>query len=228
MSPVPAPQPAAGGRRDDVLRVLRDSSRPLSITEIADRLGVHANTVRFHLQTLLDDGRIERTTGPADGPGRPPQLFAPVPGMDPTGPRHYRVLAEVLVASLAAETDPAARAIDAGRLWGRRRAEQDDGTPTTSDGSVAGLVGLLDELGFAPEASVTAAGDSEAGLPVIDLHHCPFLELAGARSEVVCPIHLGIMRGALESWGSPVTVDRLEPFARPDLCTTHLTLTGAS
>jgi predicted ArsR family transcriptional regulator len=78
------------------------------------------------------------------------------------------------------------------------------------------LVDMLDDLGFAPER-LAANGDQQIGL-----RHCPFLELAENRTAVVCPIHLGLMQGAMESWGAPVTVDRLEAFAEPDLCVAHL------
>ena len=62
---------------------------------------------------------------------------------------------------------------------------------------------LLAELGFAPQRRI-AHGEVQVGL-----RHCPFLELAEGRSSVVCPIHLGLMQGALEAWGAPITVDRL-------------------
>jgi predicted ArsR family transcriptional regulator len=39
---------------------------------------------------------------------------------------------------------------------------------------------------------------------------------------VVCPIHLGLMRGVLESAGASVAVDDLAPFVEPDLCVAHL------
>ena len=80
--------------------------------------------------------------------------------------------------------------------------------------SIEHLVGLLDELGFAPERR----GDEEIGL-----RHCPFLELAESQKAVVCPIHLGLMQGALETWEASVTVDRLDAFVEPDLCLAQLT-----
>jgi predicted ArsR family transcriptional regulator len=83
---------------------------------------------------------------------------------------------------------------------------------------VARLVGLLEEFGFAPEAPEGGAAEGMR----IGLRNCPFLDLAEARPEVVCPVHLGLMRGALEGWGAPVTVDRLEPFAEPDRCLAHV------
>lgn len=202
------------GRRGQVLRLLRSADRPLEIAEIAGRLGVHANTARFHLEALAANGQVEHTTSERGTPGRPARLYRPVPGMDPTGPRSYRVLAEALAASLAGDPDPGRRAIEAGRSWGRSRAATDTSGSTDP---ITLLMTLLEELGFAPEL-LPADGDGQQ----IGVHHCPFLELAADQPDVVCPLHLGLMQGAMEEWGSPATVERLEAFVEPDLCATHL------
>lgn len=208
-------RPAA--RRTQVLRLLRAANQPLGITEIAERLGIHANTARFHLQTLVDNGQVESMTVERGVPGRPPQLFRAARRMDPMGPRHYRVLAEILTSTLADDPDPSERATEAGRGWGRLQASAD---VVDSDGgddrSVQLLIGMLDELGFAPDES------DDPRRREIGLRNCPFLELAADHADVVCPVHLGLMRGAMEAWGSTVTVDRLEAFAEPDLCRVHL------
>jgi predicted ArsR family transcriptional regulator len=52
-------------------------------------------------------------------------------------------------------------------------------------------------------------------------------ELAENATGVVCPVHLGLMQGAMDTWRAPVLVDRLEAFVEPDLCLAHLTLQGA-
>lgn len=220
---------AGTGRRQSVLRALKDSPHPVSISDLADRLGVHANTVRFHLNTLIGTGQVEQV-GPAPEAadrrtaGRPPLMFRPVRGMDPTGARHYRVLADVLTQTLVADPQGSTRAVRAGRAWGRRHAAVADagGAGTGSADSVSALVGLLDEIGFAPELHRVE------GMGQIALRNCPFLELTDTGARVVCPVHLGIMQGALEAWRSPVTVDRLEPFVEPDLCLAHLRTEGAS
>lgn len=80
---------------------------------------------------------------------------------------------------------------------------------------------LLDELGFEPEPP---AGPRTRE---IRLRHCPFLDLVDEYREVVCAIHLGLMQGAFDALGGRVGVERLEPFAEPDLCLAHLTATGA-
>ncbi|WP_255450293.1 metalloregulator ArsR/SmtB family transcription factor [Skermania sp. ID1734] len=206
-----------GGRRADVLAVLHSSREASSIQELAERLDLHPNTVRFHLDALVRNEQAERVELPRSGPGRPPLMFRARAGMDPAGPRNYRLLANVLTASLAAEPDVAARATEAGKNWGRHLLPEPT-RPATPKQAVGSLVEVLERLGFAPEL------DAEAN---IQLRHCPFLEMSETQSTVVCPIHLGIMQGALESQGAAVTVDRLDPFVEPDRCVAHLVTPSA-
>ncbi|GHK01148.1 hypothetical protein SY2F82_29450 [Streptomyces sp. Y2F8-2] len=102
---------------------------------------------------------------------------------------------------------------EAGRAWGRYLA---DPPPPfrrlTEEEAITRLTALLADLGFAPEP--------EQGAPapeMIRLRHCPFLELAEEYGSVVCPLHLGLMQGALAEWAAPapVTATALEPFAEP-------------
>jgi len=145
--------------------------------------------------------------------------------MDRGGTRHYRILAEILITALAAERNPRAKAVAAGRAWAR---ELDSGLESLPAGVVGAeeaidkLVAALDELGFAPERR-NSNGEQQVGL-----RHCPFLELAETGASVVCPIHLGLMQGALETWAAPVSVDRLDVFVEPDLCLAHITPVGAA
>ncbi|CAM4435943.1 hypothetical protein MB901379_01917 [Mycobacterium basiliense] len=208
------------GRRRAVLRVLRVAGVPMSIVAIADELGVHPNTVRFHLDSLVGDGQVERVKPVRRGPGRPPLMFQAVQQMDRGGVRHYRLLAEVLANDLAAGHDSGSKAQEAGRAWGRQL--EPAAVARSQEGSIDQLVRLLDELGFAPERRMFD------GKWQLGLRHCPFLELAESRSGVVCSIHLGLMRGALESWAAPIGVERLDAFVEPDLCLAHLLVDGAA
>jgi predicted ArsR family transcriptional regulator len=202
------------GRRSGVLRVLRAATAPMSIIAIADELDVHPNTVRFHLDTLVNTGRVEQVAADRRGPGRPALMFQATRRMDPGGLRRYRVLAEILASGLANDEDAEAKALAAGQAWGRQLKPPPQSTETLDvEESIEHLVDLLDDFGFAPERG----GDEQ-----VRLRHCPFLELAETRKAVICPIHLGIMQGALETWAAPVTVDRLQAFVEPDLCLAHL------
>jgi len=195
------------------------ADEPLSIAQIADELGVHPNTVRFHLDTLVEEGRVEHTEPDHKGRGRPALMFRAIRQMDRGGTRRFRLLAEILSIGFAADADPSGKALAAGRAWGQRlRPAEPPVEPADVEESTDQLVDMLDELGFEPEQ----LGPDAAGREQLGLRHCPFLELAEASTEVVCPIHLGLMQGALEAWDAPVAVDRLDSFAQPDLCVAHL------
>ncbi|MFF7154164.1 helix-turn-helix domain-containing protein [Streptomyces sp. NPDC008139] len=218
--PTDAVTDAPAGRRRDVLDLLRRSAAPLSIADIARRLEVHPNTARFHLDTLVGHGQAEQVTAARTGPGRPPLLFRASPGMDRTRPRNYRLLASILVEELSHRPRPTQAAVAAGRAWGGELAEAPDATApsgtVTEARAVEGLIRLLDDLGFAPERPPRGAVDR------IGLRHCPFLDLAEERSQIVCPIHLGLIQGALAAMEAPLTAERLEPFVEPGLCVVHL------
>jgi predicted ArsR family transcriptional regulator len=79
------------------------------------------------------------------------------------------------------------------------------------------VVDLLEELGFAPSP------DARAG--VVKLRRCPLLEAAHQYPEVVCGVHLGVVRGALEELGaSPEQTEctALHPFSEPGACRLEL------
>jgi predicted ArsR family transcriptional regulator len=209
------------GRREDVLASLRNAPDAMTIVDIAEQLEVHPNTVRFHLEALVTDGRVERVEPGRKRQGRPPLMYRAVRGMDPGGSRRYRLLAEILTSALAGDPNASAKALEAGRAWASRVTSATRTKPGTR-ASVNRLIGLLDDLGFAPQR-MDVDGEAQVGL-----HHCPFLELAEGASAVVCPIHLGLMQGALKTWRAPVTVDRLEPFVEPDLCLAHVSLDKAA
>lgn len=49
------------------------------------------------------------------------------------------------------------------------------------------------------------------------LPQCPFLEVASARREVVCSLHLGLMQGVLAEQRAPLEATSLVPFVEPSL-----------
>jgi predicted ArsR family transcriptional regulator len=200
-------------RRSETLDALRAAGAPLGVADVAERLGVHPNTARFHLDALVADGAAERTLERPSGPGRPRTVYAARPGMDRGGSRGYRLLAQILLSRLAAGPGGRAEAERAGREWGRFLVDRPPPFTRTSAGDATErLTALLADLDFAPEPS----GDA------VRLRHCPFLELAEEYGPLVCDVHLGIMRGALAELDAPVEAEGLEPFAEPGACLARL------
>lgn len=210
------------GRRELVLAVLRSAAGPMDILAIAGELSVHPNTVRFHLDALVSTGRVERLPSDVSGPGRPPILYRASREMDRNGPSNYRLLATMLTSHVADSTDaPAQVAVELGRSWGPSLT---NGRPeaATETEALTAMVEILDELGFAPEPYDATRSKQ------IQIRNCPFLSLVDEFAELICPMHLGLMQGALTALGAPITVDRLDPFVEPDLCSGHLTSVRSS
>lgn len=208
---------APPGRRDVILQLLRASAEPRSIASVADELGVHPNTVRFHIDALARAGRVEQVLGNSPGRGRPPILFRASRRMDPTGPTNYRLLASILTEYVAGRPDAAGIAAQLGRSTSAALMPSSArGRAPSKTRAITELVELLAELGFEPEP---ADGPRTRE---IRLRHCPFQKLAEQHSEVICSVHLGLMQGALSAMRAPVTVDRLDPFVEPDLCVARL------
>lgn len=208
--------------RTRLLEVLRDEPG-LDAAALSERLGLHLNTVRTHLNVLEDAELVEAVVEERARPGRPRLLYralaaAPVP----TSAREdagYRFLASVLASFLGATNDdPAAAAERAGHAWGGFVVDE---PPPFRDldpaEGIRRLVTMLEEYGFDPHLD---HGDPDR--PQLMLRRCPFLDVAREHQEVVCSIHLGLMRGALEQLGVDVRARDLIPWAEPDVCVSHL------
>lgn len=211
-----------GGRRREVLELFRASKRPLGVRDVAEELGLHVNTVRFHLDALVSHGILNREEGHSDGPGRPRAEYRLAPGMDRGGPRNYKLLAEMLLSHLAQERNAVDSAVAAGEAWGRYLvAPPAPGQRLTTDDGMGRLFELLADVGFDPELAPAPKARTE-----VRLRHCPFLELAETHRDLVCALHLGLMRGALERLGAPLRAESLVPFADPHTCVAHLAPAG--
>lgn len=209
---------ARGRAAAGVLASLEEHDGPLTVVALAERLGQHPNTLREHLDALVAAGLAERSRAVASGRGRPAWLYAAVPASE-DGSREYAGLATALAMQLAHTSEnPRAEAAAAGQAWGARLAGATRPRPGTSAAIRRGVVDVLDELGFAPEA--------DSRTTTVRLPRCPLLEAAREQPEVVCSVHLGIVRGAMSTWGAEADGIQLVPFAEPGACLLHLTDTS--
>jgi len=133
----------------------------------------------------------------------------------------YAALSALLAANFG-DTPHArsAKAEHAGRQWARElhaapQARSDEQVPDAARQVTA----LFAELGFEPQLG----GEPEA--PQIRMRACPFRAVARDHPDVVCSVHLGLLKEALRQRGSTAVGLRLEPFVEPELCIAHLALT---
>lgn len=204
-----------------LLDALRDSERALDARELAAACGLHVSTVRFHLGVLSEAGLVQSHSESPRTRGRPRLLYAPASVGDTEAPEQigYQLLATVLAAHWAeTPAERSRRAERAGWAVAREQGFAPRSSPSlTAEESVAQVSGLFAELGFEPEL-VREGQDLQ-----IRLHACPFRAVASKHPEVVCSMHLGLLRGALVELGAPATASSLRPFVEPHLCVAHIT-----
>ncbi|HET7044911.1 MAG TPA: helix-turn-helix domain-containing protein [Gaiellaceae bacterium] len=203
--------------RARILALLVDEG-PLDARELAAHVGLHVNTVRVHLNALADAGLVAGETRPPSGRGRPRVAYRATAAAGDEGGRRYRLLAEILTALVARYGAEAATQLEEiGEAWGRYLVDAPPRFSSADDErAVAKLLELLTELGFQPQLERGTRGRR------ILMRPCPFLELAREHQDVICPIHLGLMRGALAEVGARTRATKLEPLVRSDLCVARL------
>jgi predicted ArsR family transcriptional regulator len=193
-------------------RELARSTAALSAQDLAEALGIHANTVRLHLERLREAGLVDVEAVHRGTVGRPQHLYflaagAPALGFDP--PAHA-LLAGLLAALAERVGADAVDATETGRVWGA-----DAGRRTRSRSCLRALEGELARLGFEPAAE--AADGPHEGSTRIEFLHCPFRELAEAYPELVCNLHRGLCEGVVDSVGGG-SVEEFATLYDPEPC----------
>lgn len=175
---------------------LARSPRPLATADISESLGLHANTVRPHLERMREAGLLDVEVGGRGDVGRPQHRYsiavdAPSLGFEPpTMPMLAR-----MVLAMAARLDAGAGDAEAvGRSEGATRAARYAEAPSTLEA----LVSDLDRLGFDPLVTEHPADDDAA---VVAFAHCPFSDLAAEHPELVCGLHRGLVAGFVAEMG---------------------------
>ncbi|MCC2323032.1 helix-turn-helix transcriptional regulator [Cellulomonas xiejunii] len=222
----PAARVLSSASRVELLHVLQDEG-PSTTPALAARTGLHENTVREHLQRLVDARFVVRETERRTTRGRPRTVYRATTRddvrTDPTAARHLAEsvararLTRVLLGGYGAAVEDVPASA---RRAGREMVDELPALPAGPRDQVLALEAHLDRLGFDPV--LDASGTT------FDLWRCPFLDLARTRPDVVCSVHLGLAQGVLEQVGGPVRAERLVPFVGPRHCELHLSEVGAA
>lgn len=236
-----------GGRRTHVIQMLRDNKEPLSVADVATRVGIHINTARFHLESLVDAGLADRAAQSRTTPGRPKVLYVgTLPNQTHERAQAYRLLADALTTAVAHNVPNAIQVMyDLGIKWGRNLADAPtEGVDLSEDEIMAQLLAKLDALWFAPElapvdktrssagtiVALGAAGEIPVGdMPsaslgalstqeVVIMHNCPFHSAANRSPEVVCALHAGFINGTMAELGSTRRTLKITPMVGEHHC----------
>lgn len=161
--------------------------RPAGTVELAERLELHPNGVRIHLERMEQAGLVERARV-RDRRGRPPDAWTISAEARPGGrdPRGYQDLGRWL-ARVLREPRRGLRGIEeTGRQIGRELAPED----ATAKGGV--FEASLAALGFQPDAHPREEGVTYC------LRNCPYRDAVRENPSAICALHKGITHGLLE------------------------------
>jgi predicted ArsR family transcriptional regulator len=174
--------------RARLFALLGELKRPAGTAELADRLALHPNGVRLHLERLEQAGLVARARA-RQARGRPLDAWTIAPDARPGGeaPRAYQDLGRWLARAMRSR--PAGlRSVEAtGRQIGRELAPR--GVQPDPDA----LATVLVTLGFQPTVTLRE-GDRLS----FCLRNCPYRDAVRENQPVVCTLHKGITRGLLD------------------------------
>lgn len=178
-----------------------------TVAELVEATQLHSNTVREHLQRLIDGGHVVAHTEQRTSRGRPRTLFSAVDGTAPVS----SPIAKQKVRDAAARGDIMRKVMP----W------TDTLDPTLCRQAVHQVDALVDHLhesGFDPVIDERVLR--------MDLRPCPHAATEPEHREVVCAAHLGIMRGVLAEAGGPLQVRRTHDAPNPTGCVVELIISG--
>ena len=204
----------------------------LTAAQLAQEVGLHVTTVRFHLDLLVAAGLVDAEVHRGGGAGRPRKRYTAVQGslhdLDPRAEAgSLRLLSGLLAQTLAdGAAGESVSPAEAGWRWATENVPSRPGatpavTPGRWLGKIAQMIDVLQEWGYTPELKTTQGGR----VAEVTLRHCPFLDLARANPAVVCGIHRGLIAGSLAQLGETSTRVSLEPFVDDTTCLAHVSTT---
>ncbi len=175
-----------------------------TVADLVAATKLHANTVREHLQRLIDDGYVVSEIEHRTTRGRPRVLYSAADGGQASSPVQRRKVKEA-----AQRGDLMRRVLP---------SELPPELTTEALHQVDALVENLVDAGFDPivdESDLT-----------IDLTPCAHAEVQSAHRQMLCSVHLGLMQGVIAQAGGPLTVDGMRSSCDPRDCIVQLSARG--
>ncbi|MGE5675190.1 MAG: helix-turn-helix transcriptional regulator [Mycobacterium leprae] len=183
------------------------TSRPVSVADVAERFALHPNVARMHLGKLVDIGLLVAEAEKKAKGGRPGNVYKPSGhAVSLTVPaRDFQLLADLLVQSLVLTGEGGKEAIEQiGRTFGRRLGQQAvemtipeapvEKAPENEEELIRTCAQALERLGVA-----TYTMRQKDGSVNLVLRTCGFKEVATAHPEQVCHLCQAMVEGVTQT-----------------------------
>lgn len=174
-----------------------------TIAELAELTRLHPNTVREHLQRLVEAGHVLPSIEHRTRRGRPRTLYSAA-----TGTGH---------ASSPIARRKVKEAADRGDVMRRVMPWTGRGVARLGEAATHQLDAIVEHLA---ESGFDPAVDEER--LTIELSPCPHAASQADHRETLCAVHLGLMQAVLTEAGGPLQAGCIRTSARPTDCTVEL------
>ncbi|MFB7883986.1 ArsR family transcriptional regulator [Microbacterium sp. NPDC056057] len=185
--------------RVEIMHLLQERPQR-AISELVEATGLHANTVREHVQRLIDAGYVIAETEHRTTRGRPRMLYSAATGADE--------------ASSPVAVRRAEEAARRGDLL--RRVYGSDTDAALGADALHQLDALVEDLGDAGFDPLVDERDL-----TVDLTPCPHVPAVEHRG-VLCSVHIALMDSVLAQAGGPLRVEGIAPSCDPTQCVVQL------
>jgi predicted ArsR family transcriptional regulator len=174
--------------RARLFELLSELKHPVATAQLSERLGLHPNGVRAHLERMAAAGLVARTRI-SQARGRPRDAWTIAPDARPGGrpPEGYRDLGRWLARVLGSRERGLRGIEQTGRKIGHELA------PSGATADPGALETTLVALGFQP---ATSPGEDDR--MTIRLGNCPYRDAVNENQPAICALHKGITRGLLD------------------------------
>ena len=113
-----------------VLELIESAHHPMTAAEVASALGLHHNTVREHLDALIEAGFVEVSTNPTGRRGRPALHYASTAPDPAEVLDSYLTLLDAISETLGTSPQAQKLALDIGRRSGSRNPRRGRAPPS--------------------------------------------------------------------------------------------------
>lgn len=202
--------------RARLFALLGELKRPAGTVELAERLDLHPNGVRAHLERMEQAGLVARGRA-RQARGRPRDAWTIASDARPGGesPRAYSDLGRWLARAIPTRPGRLRDVEATGREIGREIAPRDPETDTTT-----ALKDTLVTLGFQPRLQPQTSDKT-----TLCLGNCPYRDAVRENQPVICSLHRGITLGLLDVLDPHATLTDFVP-RDPDTAGCLIELTG--
>jgi len=191
--------------RARLFELLEELGHPAATVELAEKLGMHPNGVRNHLEVMQEAGLVERRRS-SRGRGRPRDEWVVSASAEPGGrpPTAYEELARWLARACPTAGESLQELESVGRELGREVARNTD-RESWGDAPDA-IAAALTALGFQPRLT-----DHDEGGFGCELGNCPYREAVRENQPAICGLHRGMTAGLLEAIDPELELSEFTP-----------------